>query len=305
MSQIESGFLDPAGRTPAVYVTADGEGHLFDCGRAEYTGAFVNRLRNLYVSHMHMDHIPDFDAILSLKLHSPNKRLAVYGPAGIAASVRAKLGAYTWNLAKPGDALFDVFEIDGERMTPWAFSVPDNLPGTQGAAAKIADTIWESERYRVRYVALNHGIASLGYCFEEKDTFSVSKEALAASGQAPGAWLQEIKAKALRGEPVPPGLLIPKKGKKIAYLTDFVMEAGTIEKIAAVVRGADTLYCESNYADAEIELAKKNYHLTAGQAADIALACEAGRLVLFHFSARYEDREPLFRDARARFSRVE
>jgi len=51
----------------------------------------------------------------------------------------------------------------------------------------------------------------------------------------------------------------------------------------------DLLVCESTFADADAALADDYGHLTAGQAGQIAAAAGARRLVLTHFSQRYDD----------------
>jgi ribonuclease Z len=48
------------------------------------------------------------------------------------------------------------------------------------------------------------------------------------------------------------------------------------------------LVCESTFANAEAGLARDYGHLTAGQAGQIAAQSGARRLVLTHFSQRYE-----------------
>jgi len=49
-------------------------------------------------------------------------------------------------------------------------------------------------------------------------------------------------------------------------------------------------------------VAAEKMHSTAEQAAKIAVAAEAGQLVLGHFSARYENLLPLLEEATAVFS---
>jgi ribonuclease Z len=311
---IESGLLDPRRRTPAVYAMVEGTAHLFDCGAAEYAPGFVGRIANIFVSHLHMDHWSHFDAILGLKIQFRPARFSVYGPAGITAAVQAKIRAYTWNLLRPRDIVIDVGEIEGSRVARRQISIPDDIDGTPGPETSV---VWEDDLCRVRCVELNHKIVSLGYAFEEKDRYSIVKEELASSGWTPGPWLEELKSRALLGEERPirvqdqevplerlRRLLTLKRGARIVYLTDFILEPGTIEKIRPIAQGADALYCESNYAEAEAELAREHHHLTARQAAEIARDCEVKELRLFHFSARYEDREPLFHEARAVFERT-
>lgn len=67
--------------------------------------------------------------------------------------------------------------------------------------------------------------------------------------------------------------------------------------------GADLLVCESTFADAEAALAREYEHLTAGQAGRIAAEAGARRLVLTHFSQRYDpaDGQRLAAEAGAAF----
>jgi len=65
--------------------------------------------------------------------------------------------------------------------------------------------------------------------------------------------------------------------------------------------GTDLLVCESTFANADAALADDYGHLTAGQAAQIAAAAGARRLVLTHFSQRYQDTAQLLRDAAAAY----
>lgn len=53
--------------------------------------------------------------------------------------------------------------------------------------------------------------------------------------------------------------------------------------------GVDLLICESTYLESEAALASQYLHMTAAQAATLAVTSGARRLVLGHFSARYPD----------------
>ena len=63
------------------------------------------------------------------------------------------------------------------------------------------------------------------------------------------------------------------------------------------------MVCESTFADADAALADDYGHLTAGQAGLIARAAGARRLVLTHFSQRYDGAASgqLLRDAAAAY----
>ena len=80
-------------------------------------------------------------------------------------------------------------------------------------------------------------------------------------------------------------------GQKISYITDVIGSPENREKIYDLAREADHLYIEAAFLDADRHRARKKYHLTAGEAGDIARNAGAKRFTLFHFSPRY--REPV------------
>jgi ribonuclease Z len=69
----------------------------------------------------------------------------------------------------------------------------------------------------------------------------------------------------------------------------FVMDTRVCEGALALADGADMLVCESTFLEADADLAAAYGHLTAAQAARIAVESGARRLVLTHFSQRYPD----------------
>jgi ribonuclease Z len=62
-------------------------------------------------------------------------------------------------------------------------------------------------------------------------------------------------------------------------------------RIAALAAEADVLFIECVFLDDDRERAARKCHLTARQAGAIARAARAKRVVPFHFSPRYADRE--------------
>ena len=61
------------------------------------------------------------------------------------------------------------------------------------------------------------------------------------------------------------------------------------------------LYHESTYADDNLVRAEKYYHSTARQAAMVARYAGVGRLILGHYSSRYEDEQVLLDEAQQVF----
>ena len=61
------------------------------------------------------------------------------------------------------------------------------------------------------------------------------------------------------------------------------------------------MYHDCTYADEDAERAKKHFHSTSVEAARTAKEAEAKRLILGHFSARYNDESILLDEAAAIF----
>ena len=76
----------------------------------------------------------------------------------------------------------------------------------------------------------------------------------------------------------------PRPGQRFA----FIMDTRLCDAAFELADQADMLVCESTFANAEAALARDYGHLTAGQAGQIAARAGVGRLVLTHFSQRYE-----------------
>jgi ribonuclease Z len=77
----------------------------------------------------------------------------------------------------------------------------------------------------------------------------------------------------------------PRPGQVFA----FVMDTRLCDGARALAAGADLLVCESTFLERDADLAAAYGHLTAAQAARLAVEAGARRLVLTHFSQRYPD----------------
>ena len=60
-----------------------------------------------------------------------------------------------------------------------------------------------------------------------------------------------------------------------------------MELFRQVADGGKTVVCECQDRLADAELARRNFHMTAGQVAELARRAGVGELVLFHVSDRY------------------
>ena len=85
--------------------------------------------------------------------------------------------------------------------------------------------------------------------------------------------------------------------RSYAYCSDTLPCPENIPYIA----GTDLLYHEATFARGEAARATATFHSTAGQAAAIAKEAEVKKLVIGHFSSRYENEEPLLAEAKEIF----
>jgi ribonuclease Z len=148
----------------------------------------------------------------------------------------------------------------------------------------------------------------------------VWREGLRRLGLPVGPWLREAKRAVRQGAPdhsqvsVHDGLAISlgdlkqhalrtARGQKIAYVVDLAYDERNIKNVVALARDADQLFIEAPFLEVDANIAAERRHLTAHQAGHIAKQARVGRLIPFHFSARYRDRaEELTREAEEAFS---
>src|SRR5947199_10122838 len=79
----------------------------------------------------------------------------------------------------------------------------------------------------------------------------------------------------------------PRPGQSFAL----VMDTRPCSGARTLAQGVDMLVCESTYLESERQEAHDHFHMTARQAAKLAEEAGVRRLVLTHFSQRYDDRE--------------
>jgi ribonuclease Z len=276
----------------------------------------ILRVSDVLVTHTHMDHFAGLDRLLRVCL-GRGAPVRLFGPPGFIERVEHKLAAYTWNLAEryPGDFAMIAHELSPDwsvrraRFRSRAAFAHEDPPATVAAAGVLLD----EPRFRVRAAFLDHGIACLGFAFEEKAHVNVWKNRL-VEGLDAGPWLNDLKraiAESLPGDTVirarwrnrdgeherqlPLGELLHavdvSPGQKLAYVTDIRSTAENEARVAQLVAEADVLYIESVFLSSDAEHAARKNHLTAAQAGRIARVARARAVIPFHFSPRYEGRE--------------
>jgi len=299
---------------PGLYVALrwQGQALLFDLGRIDrMPAAQLFKVRQVFVTHTHMDHFIGFDHLLRLFL-CRETLLELYGPEGMVDNVLGKLRGYTWNLVDGYPLRLRVYEVARDRVRGVELPAALAFAPQPLLERPFTGVVVEGSGYRVSAVHLDHRIDCLGFAAEEDTHLNVRTDVLERLGVPPGPWLNALKAAVRRGEPddhpvvaewragaevhrkelalgpLRRHLLVETPGQKLAYVTDAIFSVANAERIVALARGADVFFCESLFADAEREQALRRYHLTARQAGTLARLAGVKRLELFHFSPRYD-----------------
>lgn len=163
--------------------------------------------------------------------------------------------------------------------------------------------VYEDRSMMVTTIPLRHRIPCCGFLFEEKQCPNHIIREMIDFYQVPVYELNRIK----NGEDfvTPEGDVIPNSRltrpsdppRKYAYCSDTIY----LKKIAEQIRGVDLLFHEATFAQSEKARAKATFHTTAAQAAQLALDAQVKRLVIGHFSARYEEEQVLLKEAASVF----
>lgn len=322
-------ILGEPGRDNALLVTVDsGQSQhrlLFDCGEGCLAKIPVSQLQAVeavFFSHFHIDHVAGFDTFLRMNWARPDSPVRIFGPPGAIKIIHHRLRGYTWNLVAGVPGEWIVTEVGAAKLrnsrflTAEGFEVEHPL---QESAAPGA-IVYRGDCFAVRARTLDHGTPCLAYTVREDDRQNVDTDALRALGLQPGPWLKAVKDEELAADmsigiagmeyligDLRSRLLISSPGESIAYVTDFFLATEADEdRLVEFLSGCQTVVCENNYRDADVELARKNYHMTSSGVARLASRVGPAKVVLFHVSDRYDVqawREQLA-EVRGRFDRT-
>jgi len=303
---------------PAVYIETLFEKHalLFDLGDISVLSPRkIHRIEQVFVSHAHIDHFVGFDLLLRM-LVGREKTVHIFGPEGFIDRVRHKLQAYQWNLVDRFlcDLIFDVSEIDASGLVRAARFRLKNAFGEEkrNAQALLEGIVCDEPSFQVSAAVLEHRIACLAFALQERLHVNVWKNRLAELNLPVGPWLHELKRAVINGLPDDHTIEVPAykqqlarkislgdlravltvtPGQKIGYVTDAADTPANRQAIIGLVRGADLLFIEAAFAEADADLAQERAHLTTRAAGEIARAAGVRRVEPFHFSPRYEGEE--------------
>lgn len=257
---------------------------MIDCGEGTQTQMRrshigFNKIVAIFISHIHGDHCFGLIGMLSsFGLLGRTMPLSIYAPKEF----------------KPVlDMLLSVFCTDFDYEI--RFHVVDTTK---------KQVIYEDRSLTVESIPLKHRVACCGFLFREKPTLPHIRRDMIDFYKIPISQINNIKLGASwtdsEGNEVPNSRLTKPADppRSYAYLSDTCYLKG----LASMVNGVTCMYHESTYANEDEERASKYFHSTAGQAAKVALDAHAGRLLLGHYSSKYNDESIILQQAREVFA---
>lgn len=237
-----------------------------------------SHLNAIFLTHLHGDHCFGLIGLLStLGLLGRTADLHVYGPKDLSRIFQPQIDYFC------EDSPFKIIlhEID----------------------TKQAAVIYEDRSVEISTIPLSHRIPCCGYLLREKETLRHIRRDAIDAFNIPISQINNIKAgldyTTQDGEVIPNHLLTlpPDPIRSYAYCTDTVFKPS----IAELTKGVTALYHEATFTSEHALMAKKTNHSTASQAAEIARLSDAQRLIIGHFSSRYNDENTLLNEAKQIF----
>lgn len=257
--------------------------YMIDCG--EGTQVQMRRMRvrfgrlaHIFISHLHGDHCFGLPGLIStLGMLGRTGELVVHGPREVETYLRPVMDLFCRGME---------FEV---RFNP--------------VDTRSHSLVMEDRSLSVYSIPLKHRIPTCGYLFAEKPKEAHIIREMTDFYQVPVRCMKDIKQGqdyvTPEGEVVPNSRLTRPAAppKRYAFCSDTAYN----RSIIPIIEGADLLYHEATFAECDLARAKETFHSTARQAAEIARDAHVKRLVIGHYSARYEDLSELHREAEAVF----
>jgi ribonuclease Z len=273
-------------RNPTAHILQSlDECYLIDCGEGTQIQMAKYKIRrskinHIFISHLHGDHYFGLLGLLtSMSLLSRTQDLHLHAPATLEQIINLQLEAADTKLS---------YHIYFHPITNDGIIVNDN---------KII-----VESFKVK-----HRIECWGFLFKEKKKPRKINSDRVKLYEIPKSFYEQLQ----KGEDyiTKKGTVVPNEevtiagaiSKSYAYCADTIYDETLVEKIKSV----DLLYHEATYLKALHERAAERFHSTTVQAAAIAKKGMVKKLLIGHFSSKYEILDEFLTEAKEVFENTE
>ncbi len=269
----------------AQLVTLDDQLFLVDCGEGTQVQLSKYRIRwgrinHIFISHLHGDHyfgLPGF--LSSMGLLQREQELHLFAPA-------------------PLKEILDLQFKAANTILPYQLHFH---PLTKD------EVLIRNDRFQVECFATKHRVECYGFRFQQVKAPRRLNPEKAVEYGVPASFYDRLKqgenyitkdGKVVFNESVTEAAPLP---KSYAYCADTMYDEDLVEK----VKDVDLLYHETTYLKDLGERATARFHATTWQAATIAKKARVGRLLIGHFSSKYDKLDIFQHEAREIFDRTD
>ncbi|GAO44148.1 ribonuclease Z [Flavihumibacter petaseus] len=252
----------------AQVVTLDEFLFLVDCGEGTQMQMAKYKIRrskiqHIFISHLHGDHYFGLIGLItSMGLLGREQDLHLFAPAALHDIIQLQLKVADTHLPYP--LHFHALEeksllVENDRFRVTCFPTSHRIPCWGFRFEQV-----KAPRRLLPEKAREHGIPAIFYDrlkwgenYQSKDGTLIQND-----------WVTEAAP----------------RGKSYAYSADTCYD----ERLVPHINGVDLLYHEATYLKDLADRAANRFHCTTHQAATIALMGNVGRLLIGHFSSKYE-----------------
>lgn len=256
---------------------------MVDCGEGSqlqmrHQRLSFSKLHHIFISHLHGDHCFGLMGLIStFSLLGRTGDLVIHAPGELEGLLRPWLKFYCKG------AGFQVI--------------------IQAFDTTRSETIYEDKTLTVSTIPLRHRLPCCGFLFRERQSLPHIRRDVTDYYEIPVYAFNSIKEGA--GWTTPDGRVIPHEWlvspaappRSYAYCSD----TAYLPENVPLLEGVDLLFHEATFSRAESARATETFHSTAEQAATMARDAHVKKLVIGHFSARFDDESGLIAEARAVF----
>jgi len=265
----------------AQVITMEDQLFLVDCGEGTQMQMSKykirrSRINHIFISHLHGDHYFGLIGLLtSMGLLGRQQDLNLYAPVPLKEIFDLQLKVADTKL--PYNLIFHPLQQEG--------------------------TLVRSSHFEVSCFRVFHRIECWGFIFRQVKPLRKLNPVKAREYDIPASFFDRLKwgedYEARNGTVIANALVTDEapKPKSYAYSADTAYNPVIAEKVKAV----DLLYHETTYLKDLEERASKRFHCTTAQAASIALQAGVKRLLIGHFSSKYEKLDDFEQEARLIF----
>lgn len=266
--------------TSSQYLEMNNHSFLIDCGEGtqrqlrKYKIRF-SRIKHIFISHLHGDHFFGLIGLIStFSLLNRSGELHVYGPKGLKEIILLQL-----KLSKSWvDYPLHFHELN----------------------KTTSELILDNEKVEVHTIPLKHRIYTNGFLFREKiKERKLNMTQIKKYPEIDICDYQNLKngkdfAKS-DGSLIENKLLTLDPPRPLSYA--YCSDTAYTETFISQIKQVDLLYHESTFLEEHSDLASKTKHSTAKQAAVVARKAGVKKLLLGHYSSRYETLDPFVEEA--------